>query len=149
MEAHETGIIIVDHGSSRQESNDMLLRFVDMFREHSRYAIVEAAHMELAEPSIRTAFRKCVDRGARRVVVSPYFLLPGKHWHRDIPALTADAARDCPGIPHVVTAPIGLHPMMAQVIESRVDHCLEHVAGRAPECDVCAGTGRCRLSVAG
>jgi sirohydrochlorin ferrochelatase len=146
MDTIPTGVIIVDHGSSRPESNDMLLHFVEMFRQHSRYQIVEPAHMELAEPSIRTAFARCVHRGAQRVVVSPYFLLPGKHWYKDIPALTAEAARHFPGVPHMVTAPIGLHPMMAQVIESRIDHCLEHAAGRAPECDVCLGTDRCQMN---
>ena len=37
--------------------------------------IVEPAHMELAEPSIATAFARCVERGATTVVVFPYFLL--------------------------------------------------------------------------
>jgi sirohydrochlorin ferrochelatase len=101
--------------------------------------------MELAEPSIATAVKRCVDRGARRVVVCPYFLSPGKHWWQDIPELSADAAKQAGDVPFVVTAPIGLHPMMADVIASRLDHCLEHIAGRVDECESCAGTGRCRL----
>ena len=121
----------------------MLLGVVELFRAETRYPIVEPAHMELAEPSIETAFGRCVERGARRVVVMPYFLLPGRHWDQDIPRLTAQAAEKHPGVEFLVAAPLGLHPMMAQVIRSRVDHCLAHVAGKAPECDVCAGTGRC------
>lgn len=139
----DTGVVIVDHGSTRAESNDMLEAFVAMFRENGGYAIVEPAHMELAEPSIATAFDRCVARGARRVVVAPYFLAPGKHWHGDIPRLAAEAAAKHPGVAHLVTAPIGLHPLMTRVIASRIDYCLAHAAGAAEECDVCAGTGRC------
>jgi hypothetical protein len=35
---------------------------------------------ELAEPSIKDAFGKCVQLGASRAIVSPYFLSPGRHW---------------------------------------------------------------------
>ena len=142
-----TGLVIVDHGSTRPESNRMLEQFVERFTQQTRYRIVEVAHMELAEPSIGTAFERCIGRGADRVVVCPYFLLPGKHWDRDIPALTRAAAAKHPGIAYMVTAPIGLHPMMRDVIESRIDHCLAHVAGRADECESCRGTGRCVMQV--
>ncbi len=144
-ELTQTGIVIVDHGSKRTASNQMLEHFVEQFRRATRYRIVEPAHMELAEPSIATAFDRCVHRGAKRVVVCPYFLLPGKHWDQDIPSLTREAAAKHPGVAYMVTAPIGLHPLMRGVIESRIDHCLAHVAGRADECESCRGTGRCQL----
>lgn len=140
-----TAIIIVDHGSRRAESNRMLEQFVQQFADMAHFDIVEPAHMELTEPSIATAFDRCVQRGAKQVVVCPYFLLPGKHWEQDIPALTAKAATKHPGVAYLVTAPIGLHPMMHNVIQSRIDHCLSHVAGKADECESCAGTGRCAM----
>jgi|GEM_PF-213521 len=140
------GIVIVDHGSRRIESNQMLEAFVAMFAGlKTRYSIVEPAHMELAEPSIETAIQRCVERGAKRVAVVPYFLSPGKHWKQDIPELTRAAAARC-GVPWVVTSPIGLTPMMADVIDARLSHCLSRVSGKAEECDSCAGTGRCRLN---
>jgi sirohydrochlorin ferrochelatase len=140
-----TGIVIVDHGSRRTASNEMLEHFVEQFAESMHYTIVEPAHMEMAEPSIATAFDRCVQRGARRVVVCPYFLLPGKHWKEDIPKLTANAAAKHPGVEYLVTAPIGLHPMMHGVIQSRIDHCLSHISGNAEACESCAGTGRCMM----
>jgi len=144
-----TGIVIVDHGSRRAESNEMLEHFVAQFAGCSPYEIIEPAHMELAEPSIATAFGRCIARGAKRVVVIPYFLLPGKHWKEDIPALTRAAAAGHPGVEFLVGAPIGLHPKMLGVIQARLDHCMAHVAGKAPECESCAGTGRCVMRTAG
>lgn len=140
-----TGIVIVDHGSRRPESNRMLEELVRRFREATGSPIVEPAHMELAEPTVAQAFDRCVEQGAERVVVCPYFLLPGRHWDEDIPELTRAAAARHPGVPYLVTAPIGLHPLMLQVVESRIDHCLAHAEGRAEECESCRGTGRCVL----
>ena len=146
MTTRTTAIIIVDHGSKRSESNAMLELFVERFRAQTSYPIVEAAHMELAEPSIAQAFAKCVSAGAQRVVVMPYFLLPGRHWSSDIPRLTAEAAAEHPGVEFMVTAPFGLHPMMMEIVESRVAHCLNHVQSKAGKCEVCAdGQISCEL----
>lgn len=101
--------------------------------------------MEIAEPSIATAFARCIAGGARCVVVIPYFLLPGRHWDQDIPRLAAAAAAAHPDVSYLVGAPIGLHPMMADVIQARLDQCLAHAAGEAPACEACAGTDRCRM----
>jgi len=144
----DTGIILVDHGSRRPESNDLLLKVADAYARSSHFELIEPAHMELAAPSIADAFDKLVARGARRIVVMPYFLSPGKHWAQDIPDLTAEAASRHPDVPYLVTAPLGLHPLISQVIEARIDQCIEHAEGRASECTLCAGTDRCALRTA-
>lgn len=148
--ATATAIIIVDHGSRRAESNKMLHRAAERFAVDAKYPIVEPAHMELAEPSIATAFDRCVQRGAKRVIVFPYFLSPGRHWTEDIPALVAAAVRKHTGIEWLVTAPFGLHPDMNAIIADRIELCLQNASANrdqqsAPGCDVCAGTGGCEF----
>ncbi len=145
FEADSTGFVIVDHGSRREEANRRHESFVSQWRERSGHPIVEPAHIELAEPSIGEAFDACVAAGATTVVIAPYFLWPGNHWDRDIPALASEASGRHPGVRHLVTAPLGPHPLLMDVVASRIDHCLAHVAGEVPECDLCAGTGRCVL----
>jgi sirohydrochlorin ferrochelatase len=122
--AEKMAVILVDHGSLRAESNDMLLEVVEAYRRHSGLPIVEPAHMELAEPSIAAAFTRCVDQGATLVVVVPYFLAPGKHWHEDIPWLSAEAARPHAGVAHIVAPPLGLHPRILDVVDLRIDEAL-------------------------
>jgi sirohydrochlorin ferrochelatase len=119
-----TGIVLVDHGSRRQASNRMLEEVAAAFEKQSRWGIVEPAHMELAEPSIATAFRRCVERGATFVVVFPYLLSPGRHWKEDIPLLAAEAASPY-SVRHVVAEPFGVHPLMLQIIEQRIEAALE------------------------
>ncbi|MGH9081430.1 MAG: CbiX/SirB N-terminal domain-containing protein [Acidimicrobiales bacterium] len=139
------GVVIVDHGSSRGEANRRHESFVEEWGGSERHRIVEAAHMELAEPSIATAFDACVAAGATTVVIVPYFLWPGRHWDHDIPMLAAEAAAHHEDVDYLVAAPLGPHPLLATIVEQRIEHCLAHVAGEAPECEVCVGSGRCRL----
>jgi sirohydrochlorin ferrochelatase len=121
------GVVIVDHGSRRKASNDLLEEFVRMYREQTGRPIVELAHMEIAEPDIDTAFGRCVEQGATLVAISPFFLSPGRHWQEDIPALAAEAAAKHPGVGHFVAAPIGMHPLMAEIVDSRLETCLAHL----------------------
>ncbi|KAK6926518.1 Sirohydrochlorin cobaltochelatase CbiX-like [Dillenia turbinata] len=98
-------IIIVDHGSHRKESNLMPNEFVTVFRDKSDYAIKEPIHMELAEPSIKTAVRASAEQGANRYT------------------LTAEAAKEHPGVSYVITAPLGLHGPLVDVVNDRINQC--------------------------
>ena len=138
-------VIVVDHGSRRASANASLEEFVRSSASALPYPIVEPAHMELAEPSLASAFDRCVAAGASTVAIAPYFLGPGSHWDRDIPALAAAAAARHPGVRWLVAAPLGPDRALVEIIARRVAHCLDHVEGRAAECPTCAGSGRCTL----
>jgi sirohydrochlorin ferrochelatase len=123
-----TAVIVVDHGSRRREANDMLDKVACLYQHTTGVAIVEPAHMELAEPTIAQAFARCVARGARRVIVHPYFLSPGRHSTSDIPTLAAEAAAAHPGVDYLVTDALGLDPRMAEVMHRRVTEALAAVS---------------------
>lgn len=120
----DTGIILVDHGSVVPEANQTLLEIVRVFRESTEIAIVEPAHMELAEPTIAQAFAKCVEQGAKHIVIHPYFLSPGRHSTSDIPRMAAQAAADHPGADFTVTEPLGVDLRIGEVILLRIQEAL-------------------------
>jgi sirohydrochlorin ferrochelatase len=124
------GIVIVDHGSRVAESNRLLVDVVELFRQSTGIGNAHPAHMELAPPTIRDAFRACRQDGAEFVAVCPFFLLPGRHWSQDIPQLSRDAAESLGGIPHVVCPPLGLHPLLAQLMQLRIEEGLRSVRGQ-------------------
>jgi sirohydrochlorin ferrochelatase len=138
--ATQNGIVIVDHGSRLEPSNRMLEELAKLFGERfaKRFSIVEPAHMELAEPSIATAFGRCVTRGAKRVVICPFFLGPGKHWTQDIPRLTAEAAATHAGIAYHVTQTLGIDDLILDLLAKRIEHCV----GCEYVCEECRGTLR-------
>jgi sirohydrochlorin ferrochelatase len=113
-------ILLIDHGSVRQEANDMLDSVAALVRRLAGPGIiVQAAHMELAKPTIAAAFRHCVEEGATEVIAFPYMLSPGKHSTRDIPRLVAEAAAAFPGVSYRVTEAFGLHEKLAEVVLER------------------------------
>ena len=91
--------------------------------------MVEPAHMEIAEPTIADAVGKCAAAGATTIIVAPYFLSRGRHIQEDIPALVAAAQEKHPGVTCIVADPIGLDPLMAQLIETRVMNASTAAAG--------------------
>ncbi len=122
--ANDIGIILVDHGSVVPEANQSLLEVVRVLRKSTGIAIVEPAHMELAEPNIAQAFTSCVEQGAKHVVIHPYFLSPGRHGTSDIPRMAAQAAADHPGTDFTVTEPLGADPRISEVVLLRIQEAL-------------------------
>ena len=92
--------------------------------------------MELAEPSIGTAFDRCVERGAQSVAVAPLFLFKGRHVQEDIPALVKEAAERHPGESFTIAEPIGMHPLVASALDQQLSKALTEntdVAGAGGE----------------
>lgn len=144
------GVIIVDHGSRRSESNAMLHDVVALFRAtNPQWRHVEPAHMEIAQPDVASAFRALVARGVDLVLIHPFFLLPGRHWSTDIPRLAAEASAACGGVPFLVTSPLSAHPLIAHIMQSRIETCLAAASGAGDACDVCRKEGRPKCSFAG
>jgi sirohydrochlorin ferrochelatase len=113
-------LVLVDHGSRRPEANAQLEAVAERVRARLPDWIVRAAHMELAPPSIDDAVAACAAKGAREIVLHPYFLGPGAHSTHDIPALARAAAARHPGVSVRVTAPLGLDERIVDVVLARV-----------------------------
>jgi sirohydrochlorin ferrochelatase len=130
---NDVAVMIVDHGSRSRESNwllaDVTARFAQRFGE--KFPIVEAAHMELAEPTIAHAYARAVARGARLVVICPFFLGAGKHMREDIPRLVNEAALAFPETEYLVAAPLGADDLLIELLCKRLSHCLSKRKGAA------------------
>ena len=113
--------MIVDHGSRHAEANALLDEVARRVQARCPDAIVRAAHMELASPSIAEAISECVTAGAGEIVVHPYFLAPGRHSTRDIPHLVQDAMASHPGVEARITEPLGLDEQLVDVVVRRID----------------------------
>jgi sirohydrochlorin ferrochelatase len=114
------GILIVDHGSVRDEANDMMRCMANLLQVMTGpEVVVSFAHMDLAEPGIAAGFADCVQRGATDVIVFPYMLSPGRHSTTDIPRIVAAAARPFPYVTFSVTPAFGVHEKLGELILER------------------------------
>ena len=113
-------ILIIDHGSRKDESNNMLACMANLLQHMAGTGvIVEHAHMELADPLIAEGFARCVARGATEVVAFPYMLSPGRHSTSDVPRMVAEAAEGHPGVAFRVTDAFGVHEKLGELILTR------------------------------
>ena len=120
-----TALLLIAHGSRNPAANDDLHHLADVLRRRGRYALVEAAFLELAEPTIDAAGRRCATRGARRVILLPYFLSAGVHVRDDLTEYRDRLTAECPGVTFVLAEPLGRHPMLADIVAQRAEEAEE------------------------
>lgn len=138
------GVVVVDHGSRLAASNLWIHELAKLYLAESNYSIVEPAHMELAEPTIDQAVRRCVEQGAETIVLSPYFFFPGKHWKNDLPKIFKESLDSFDGVDGFVAAPLGLDAKIVQVLVSRIEHCSMRLRGESDGCQVCTDATGCQ-----
>ena len=118
----QIGILIVGHGSRRDEANADVREAARLIARRGSFACVEPAFLEIVSPTIAEGFAKLVRRGAEHVIVHPYFLSPGRHTRGDIPVDVHAAASRHPGVTYQITEPLAAHP---SVIDASIDRILE------------------------
>jgi sirohydrochlorin ferrochelatase len=125
----KTALLLMAHGSRQAEANDDLRHVAEHMLQRGGFDVVVASFLELAEPTILQGGLQCVGRGARRVVMLPYFLSAGVHVRRDLTALREDLAARYPDIDFRLAEPLGQHPLLLEVVATRAQEALDEPAG--------------------
>ncbi len=63
---------------------------------------------------------RCVEQGAGRVILVPYFLSAGIHVQRDLTAARDRLAERYPAVDFRLAEPLGRHPLLLDVVVERV-----------------------------
>ncbi len=116
----QTAVLLIAHGSRRASANEDLVQLAELVIERGPFQIVEVSYLELAEPTIASGGRACVSRGARRVLLLPYFLSAGVHVVTDLENHRQQLASDFPETEFVLCPHLGLHPLMAEIVLARL-----------------------------
>lgn len=85
-----TGVVLFSHGSLLCGARSALLAHAERLRGTG--AVVAVGFLNYSAPAFEAAAADCVAAGCTRVVVVPYFLVPGKFVVEDLPP-HVDAAR--------------------------------------------------------
>ncbi len=113
-------ILLVDHGSLRPEAGQVVEAVAQELRARLPEHVVAVAHLEIEEPDIASGVDRCVAAGATEVLIHPYFLAPGRHSSRDIPAQAEASRVRHPGVKIRVSEPLGFHPRIVDVVLERL-----------------------------
>jgi CbiX len=132
------GILLIDHGSRNAASNERLHALANLYQEqndqtnahHQRRVqiVVQAAHMEIASPSIANGLATLTEQhNVDEIVCHPYFLSPGRHVTEDIPSLVAAAVQELGiAVPVRISPPVGSRTrLMMEAIHSLVQETSE------------------------
>lgn len=117
-------LVLIDHGSRLPESSEVLLQVVQRLRATNRFHFVAGAHMDIEQPSLKSAVETCFFQGADKIVVVPFFLSPGRHSTGDIPSLAREVLPEGYGTKLIVAEPMGKHPALVQVVLDRAAEAL-------------------------
>jgi sirohydrochlorin ferrochelatase len=109
----DLGVIVVAVGSSRATANARTATLIPALAARTRWAGVEVAFATGPHPTVAAAAARLQGRGARRLVVAPWFLAHGRITDRV--AETAAAL----GIP--MAEPLGSHNLVAATLLDRYD----------------------------
>ncbi len=116
------GVLVAAIGSSDPAVNARTARVAPKLLAGTRWAGATTAFVTRPEPSLAEAADLLRRRGARRVVIAPWFLAPGR-----LPDRVRSFADDA-GM--ALAAPLGAHRLVAETVLDRFDQALRSRADR-------------------
>jgi sirohydrochlorin ferrochelatase len=117
---NSTAILIMAHGSRIAAANDAAREVAAMVQGMTGHEIVEVSFRELHEPDIQQGIDTCVARGAKRILLLPYFLFMGAHVQHDLPEEIETAQKRHPGLEMVMGPHLGVHRKLAEIVSERI-----------------------------
>jgi sirohydrochlorin cobaltochelatase len=115
-------ILLFSHGSVLCGAERNLLALAARMRARGDAAVVEVGFLNYTEPLFATAVTRCVEQGATRIVIAPYFLVPGKFVVEELPAVIEAARAEHPGVTFIVGDVLGFHPLLADAVVHSAEH---------------------------
>lgn len=151
-------VILFSHGSLLCGAEQALQAHAERLRRQGLASMVRIGFLNYTEPLFLQTVAECVAQGVTRILVVPYFLVPGYFVRVDLPRLLDEARTRFPKVTFTVTEAIGYDERLADALiasaqvarplEQRQD-AWEQVAAfcrRNPECPLfatpqCPATG--------
>ena len=131
--AEDSVVLLAGRGSSDPDSNSEVARTARLLFETGHYQSVEIAFQAVASPTIAQGLDRAVKQGVRQIIISMDLLFTG--WVEGKIMEVAQEKGAQYGLPIVCSKPLGVHPLMLQISEQRLNEALEGKVSM--NCDVC------------
>ena len=112
-------MLLLGHGSRLTEANNTLRHIANMVQNMGDLSLVEIAFLQFAKPDFFQGISTCISKGAKKIIIHPYFLYKGRHFQEDIGEMIRDVSRQYPEVEFSLTEPLGIHENIAKVILER------------------------------
>lgn len=116
----KTAIILLGHGSRAAGAAEDMEKVVVQLRNDPQYEVVEICQMSGLGDHFPDIFDRCVDLGATKIIVVPYFLHFGVHLRQDVPAMMMERAKAYPHVRLILGKHIGFDDALVGIIKKRI-----------------------------
>ncbi len=114
------GVIILGHGSRREEANQEIKQMTDMLQTDDQGIIYQVAFLAFGQPDLPEAAGILKHRGVEAITVVPVFLVTGNHIMQDIPEEIAALKLHYPDIEFTMARHFGPDPGIVNIIKDRI-----------------------------
>jgi sirohydrochlorin ferrochelatase len=113
-------VLYICHGSRVKEGCEQAIKFVQQVQKEISIPIQEIGFLELARPTIKDAFLRCLEKGADEVYVIPILLFAAGHVKTDIPKILLKLQISYPSVSILYGEPLGVHSCVSEILTNRI-----------------------------
>jgi sirohydrochlorin cobaltochelatase len=115
------GILLVGHGTRDANGTREFFELTARLAEHVAPIPVEGCLLEFQQPTIPEGWHRLVERGVKRVLVTPLLLFAAGHARQDIPEAIAACAEQTPDVSHQQSPPLSRSGPIINLLTQRID----------------------------
>lgn len=113
-------VILIGHGSKKPDAAKSMEKIARRLKLQYNCPIIEPCYMSLNPPYFPEVLKKCIDAGAAKIVVSPYFLHDGFHIKNTISDLIKEGLKQNPGIKLFLGKSLGFDELLVTLVWKRI-----------------------------
>lgn len=116
----KTAVILMGHGSRVPDASKGMEEVATRLRQSGEFDIIETCYMSRLGVRFPEVFAKCVQQGAKKVILIPYFLHLGLHMRLDIPTMMKEEADKYPDVELVFGKNLGFDELLVKLVRKRI-----------------------------
>jgi sirohydrochlorin cobaltochelatase len=123
----DDGVLLIGHGTRDAQGTQQFFALGERLKECLQPIPVEPCLLELQPPTIAQGWQALIDRGVRRVLVSPLLLFSAGHAKSDIPQALNECAKHDRDVSWLEARPLSRSPELLSLVLHRLDASLKKV----------------------
>jgi sirohydrochlorin cobaltochelatase len=121
------GVLLIGHGTRDAQGTQQFFSLGERLKECLQPIPVEPCLLELQPPTIAQGWQSLMERGVRRVLVSPLLLFSAGHAKSDIPQALNECAKHDREVRWLEARPLSRSPELLSLVLRRLDASLQKV----------------------
>ena len=113
-------VILLGHGSIREQANVEVRNMWKMLAEQLPDLQISGSFVEVAEPTLEQEIGRLAEQGVERIVIVPMFLTRGNHLSNGIPRILEAMRQRYSHIQIELTRHLGVDPLLAEILKNRL-----------------------------